>query len=460
MLRPSSEYARALVALLAGVLACGVSARAAAQESGGSFGGSHFGGGGGGGGGGGSSFGGGGSSHHESSFGGGGSSYHSSSSSHDDSAARRGREQREQRAEEERRREEERAAAQRRRDEERRLAEEAARREAAEVARVLALPPAARVREVRWSEDDGRPLDGSLSTSWSPPSAPVVHRAWTVQGRAADPRSSAPRSLRGPPNLRLGAVGGGVAFVFMLGLLSFGGAFSRRLPDPDALDGFAAAEPLAEVRRVSLALDWTARRALQRDLATLAKSVQTSSRGGLASALAATRGLLESHAGAVRYAGWRRAAAVGASRAEAVFNDHVVNFRARYRVEAVRNATVGATPELRGRANEGEGLVVVSIIVAAAHELPALPAVDAPEAILAALRSLALGRPDDLWALEVIWSPAAENDRLSSAELEVLYPELARTDGRGDVGRLACRYCSATYPAELGACPACGAPRA
>ena len=64
--------------------------------------------------------------------------------------------------------------------------------------------------------------------------------------------------------------------------------------------------------------------------------------------------------------------------------------------------------------------------------------------------------PQQLVALEVVWSPADDNDRMSSYELEQRYPELQRvSDG---VGRVACAYCRAPFPRELGRCPSCGGP--
>jgi len=51
-----------------------------------------------------------------------------------------------------------------------------------------------------------------------------------------------------------------------------------------------------------------------------------------------------------------------------------------------------------------------------------------------------------------VWSPAAEDDRMSSAELEVLYPELERVRGSMRVGRVYCDHCGGPYPAELLAC--------
>ena len=132
--------------------------------------------------------------------------------------------------------------------------------------------------------------------------------------------------------------------------------------------------------------------------------------------------------------------------------------RARFRHETAGARAGAATPEMRARAEEGEGLVVVSMVVAwRGHMAPLPKRLDAASAA-AAFASLEPGDAEVV-ALEVIWSPALETDRMSSAELEVLYPELVRLDGRDDVGRSSCTYCRAVYPAELGECPACGAPR-
>ena len=61
-------------------------------------------------------------------------------------------------------------------------------------------------------------------------------------------------------------------------------------------------------------------------------------------------------------------------------------------------------------------------------------------------------------ALEVVWSPAAENDRMSTAELEQFYPEMKLIDPNSIAGRVFCAYCNGPFPAELLTCPHCGAP--
>ncbi|MBZ0116745.1 MAG: DUF1517 domain-containing protein, partial [Sandaracinaceae bacterium] len=64
-----------------------------------------------------------------------------------------------------------------------------------------------------------------------------------------------------------------------------------------------------------------------------------------------------------------------------------------------------------------------------------------------------------VFALEVVWSPSVEDDRMSSLELEAFYPEMQPLEGEPKLGRVVCDWCSAPYPAELARCPGCGGPR-
>ena len=62
-----------------------------------------------------------------------------------------------------------------------------------------------------------------------------------------------------------------------------------------------------------------------------------------------------------------------------------------------------------------------------------------------------------LAAVEIVWSPAAANERLSAAELERLYPDVQKIRGSSLVGRIRCASCDGPLPAELASCPHCGA---
>lgn len=79
-------------------------------------------------------------------------------------------------------------------------------------------------------------------------------------------------------------------------------------------------------------------------------------------------------------------------------------------------------------------------------------------ALRSALNSLLALGPTNLVALEVVWSPALETDRMSTAELEQLYPELALIDPASIAGRTFCAHCTGPYARELMTCPHCGAP--
>jgi len=220
--------------------------------------------------------------------------------------------------------------------------------------------------------------------------------------------------------------------------------------------------PLVDVSAIHLALDWRERPALQARLEELARSGMSGSSGGLARLLHETVIALRRSETGWLYAGAVNALPMQAPFAEKAFRKIAADARARFVVETVRaidGVVAGTTaPEMRARANEGPGLVVVTLVVAATREIPDITRATDAKHLHDLLRDLGSLTARDMIALEVIWSPAAEHDRLSSAELEVLYPDMHRIDESSVVGRVFCGYCSAPFPAELLRCPSCGAP--
>lgn len=211
-----------------------------------------------------------------------------------------------------------------------------------------------------------------------------------------------------------------------------------------------------EVRQVSVAFDWTTRRALQERLTAMAQRFGDGEAGRREGSREAAQ-LLAGACGSARYAAFQTFRCKERD-AEGRFHAMATDLRARYRHETAGARASGTTPAMRARAEEGEGLVVVSVVVAWRGHMAPLPGDLDPRAAAQALATLT-PRPDvEVVALEVIWSPAEEQDRMSSAELEMVYPELQRLDARLDVGRMGCTYCRAVFPGELGRCPACGAP--
>jgi len=220
-----------------------------------------------------------------------------------------------------------------------------------------------------------------------------------------------------------------------------------------------AEPPKIGVSLVRVALDARARRFVQQELAKLAAKGDTSTRSGLADLLAsASRALLASKLAWI-YCGVEQFAPTLVAEARSRHNLLTADARSRFQHELVRAADGtkrhADAPALTAREHEGEGVVVVTLIVATHAKLRAAsPArIDEVEQLLTQLSGLSAS---EVVALEVVWSPAAEEDRMSTDELEARYGELTRVTAIG--GRVFCAHCSGPHTAELAKCPHCGAP--
>ncbi|MCB9602969.1 MAG: DUF1517 domain-containing protein [Sandaracinus sp.] len=135
--------------------------------------------------------------------------------------------------------------------------------------------------------------------------------------------------------------------------------------------------------------------------------------------------------------------AVGPARRD--LEQHASELRARYR-HACRSEDVRT---------DDESLVLVSLVVAARGTIEDARTVSV-ERLDALLRGLLEISSERLVALEITWSPTGARNRLGSAELEVVYPELVRL-ADPPVARVTCT-CGTVSAGELAACPSCGAP--
>ncbi|HEV7667438.1 MAG TPA: DUF1517 domain-containing protein [Thermoanaerobaculia bacterium] len=135
--------------------------------------------------------------------------------------------------------------------------------------------------------------------------------------------------------------------------------------------------------------------------------------------------------------------------------------RSRFRRELIRSEGGGlatqAAPPIVPRPEEGEGTVVVSLILVTRRPLDRASTPDPAAEIRAGLADGAALTSEELVAIEVVWSPAAEEDRMSTAELEVTYPELSKLDPKSIAGRAFCAHCGGAFSHELLSCPHCGA---
>ncbi len=251
-----------------------------------------------------------------------------------------------------------------------------------------------------------------------------------------------------PPRMqRRHAVAGIVVLIFVL---TFVGSWI-----PAAISRWRdrGAHRRAHLRRVSVAFDWTVRAALQQRLAALASAVSTDTPEGRGHAARTIAQLMLQHLSGARYA--RVDDRTSALEGGPVWLDRTaMDLRSRFRHETRGRGEGSPVPEVPIDAAEGPGLVVVSLIVGSASEPGAPEPPTSRGAIARVLHELARGGPLD--GLEVVWSPSEPGDRMSSYELERIYPELQRLDGDPRLGSARCASCLQLRPGELARCPRCG----
>lgn len=209
--------------------------------------------------------------------------------------------------------------------------------------------------------------------------------------------------------------------------------------------------------RLRVALDWRARPRLQELLRTLSRDGHGTKKELLAS-LRAVVSALEEERLSWLYAHVDDFRPTSPPIAEARFRTLATEARATYEDELVRGQD-GKVTERAGayvaREHEGEGVVLITLVVASHEEIVDVGRSDA-DAVDRVLEALGQLRRSGLVALEIAWTPADENDRMSTATLEARHPGLTRLTSIG--GRRFCDHCRAPYADELARCPHCGAP--
>ncbi len=250
--------------------------------------------------------------------------------------------------------------------------------------------------------------------------------------------------------------------IIVLMVLSQAQGSARRRNDDFARDAASYSPRYGYLSVLSVSIDGRSRAFLQNKLNELASSGDTGSNRGLSRLLREVALLLrrsqESAVGARPMAS--QSFALG--RIEQAFREQTENARSKFRYEAVRNADGQTSRQevpasIRAREEEGDGLVVVSLIIASRQTMGNIYVSNPRAAMLEALNRIVALKPHALMAMEVVWSPAEDRDRMSSAEQAVLYPEIAFfPDVRA--GRHHCDFCGGPYALELKSCPHCGAP--
>jgi uncharacterized membrane protein len=216
-----------------------------------------------------------------------------------------------------------------------------------------------------------------------------------------------------------------------------------------------------DVSVLAIAFDARARVFAQKELARIAQQADTKTAEGRATMLREVALLLRRLRDAWVYGGAINEPMMWKRDAQQVFTRHVADARARFETETVRNeqgvTTRAVAPALHPTTDDGPGLMLVTIVVAARHELFTVEHVADGEDLRKALEALSSMTAAELIAIEIVWMPSAEDERLSSIALEAAYadrPLIAIAGAR--VGKVFCAYCGAPYPAESIACPNCG----
>lgn len=251
-----------------------------------------------------------------------------------------------------------------------------------------------------------------------------------------------------------GGDGSGFGLVFLVGLVVL---FLVLAP-------FAKSKPAGAgtlyLSSLVLGIDWHARRALQAKLAELAAQNLGGTAAGRAKMLQEVVLALQRAELSWLYIASEATPGLSAVAAESQFLAACNEARSRFRRELIRSEGGEVATEGAGavaiRPEEGAGTVVVSLILVTRQNLAGRAGMSDAAEIRAALADRAAVTSSDLVAIEVVWSPAAEDDRMSTAELEQHYPELSLIDPKSIAGRLFCSYCGGAFAMELLNCPHCG----
>jgi uncharacterized membrane protein len=218
-----------------------------------------------------------------------------------------------------------------------------------------------------------------------------------------------------------------------------------------------------DVSVLRIAVDGRARKFVQTELKQIAGTTDTSTKDGRTAMLRQVALLLRRLKDAWVYGGAINEPMRDLGAAKPVFDRYVDDARSRFREETVRNEqgqkTAAASSSYTPRSDEGAGLILVSIIVAARRELFTVNRIGNGDDLRQALDAASQLTPASLVAIEIVWQPSEDADRLSSMELEAKYPRPDLIPIQGAlVGKTFCSYCAGPFPAELVTCPHCGAP--
>jgi uncharacterized membrane protein len=253
-----------------------------------------------------------------------------------------------------------------------------------------------------------------------------------------------------------GGFGGGFGFPFLIPFWGIGGGFGglfsiliffaianfllgtfRRVTSDSVEEADYSPNPTVSVTRLQVGL-LAGARSLQQELNRIAETADTNTPAGRAEILQETSLALLRHPEYWKYAGAGTEQARLAS-AEAKFNRLALAERSKFTEETLTNVNNvlkgGFTPkdalpssgELDNPTrliSEGPGEYIIVTLLAATLGNFQLPAINSAEDLRLVLRQIGSLPSDKLLAIEVLWTPQAEGDALTSDDLIAEYADL------------------------------------
>lgn len=200
---------------------------------------------------------------------------------------------------------------------------------------------------------------------------------------------------------------------------------------------------------------------MQANLDAMARTIDASSRAGLASALHAVCTELRRNKVSWIHASVQNSMPLPKKNVQATFARWVSDARSLYRLETVRGDARGvvSVPDVTARdRSEDLGLVVVTVLVAASVPIPDVSTPDDAHQLDRLLCAFGALSAAQLYAMEVVWSPSAADDRMTPAECARIYPDLRLIRDETIAERIFCGYCLAPFSRASARCPRCGGP--
>ena len=246
--------------------------------------------------------------------------------------------------------------------------------------------------------------------------------------------------------------GGGFGFPFLLPFFGFGGGFGglfsilifiaianflvktvRNVMSGGEEDTMGYANPKVSVAKVQVALLSEAR-SLQTELDELGRTADTGTGSGRAMVLQEATLALLRHPEYWVYGATESSQAALAS-AEAKFNQLALAERSKFSQETLSNVNSQLRQALSNSLDEEAGdlvktedqasndYIIVTLVVGAQGKLE-LPKINDAEDLKQSLRAIGGIAGERLLAVEILWTPQAEGDTLSSDDILAQYPDL------------------------------------